>query len=133
MEYPIKTLSQLRLVLQGFRKAAGLTQAAMASQLGITQQSYAQIEANPAVSSMERLYKILRILNVELILAYEPNQKIDQGTFSTPRLEEMNENIEKTLEVEPETVKFSRTTAKKSTSRKAPKRVMPPSAKKESW
>jgi HTH-type transcriptional regulator/antitoxin HipB len=68
MEYPIKTLSQLRPILQGFRKKAGLTQAMLASQLGITQQSYAQIEANPASTSVERLYRILRLLNVDLTL-----------------------------------------------------------------
>ncbi|HEY2023685.1 helix-turn-helix transcriptional regulator [Paraburkholderia sp.] len=69
MDYPIKTLNQLRPVLQGFRKAAGLTQAAMASHLGVTQQTYAQLEANPAAVSVERLFKVLRILQVELKLA----------------------------------------------------------------
>jgi HTH-type transcriptional regulator / antitoxin HipB len=71
VDYPIKTLSQLRPILQGFRKAAGLTQAAMASQLGITQQSYAQLEANPAAASMERLFKVMRMLDVEIQLAHK--------------------------------------------------------------
>lgn len=69
MDYPINTLGQLRPILQGFRKKAGLTQAAIANQLGITQQSYAQIEANPASTSVERLYRILRLLDVDLTLA----------------------------------------------------------------
>lgn len=68
MDYPISTLSQLRPILQGFRKKAGLTQAAVANQLGITQQSYAQIEANPASTSVERLYRVLRLLDVDLTL-----------------------------------------------------------------
>ncbi|MBN3849531.1 MULTISPECIES: helix-turn-helix transcriptional regulator [Burkholderiaceae] len=68
MDYPIKTLSQLRPILQGFRKAAALTQAAMASRLGVTQQTYAQLEANPAAVSVERLFKVLRILQVDLKL-----------------------------------------------------------------
>ncbi|SMG53855.1 helix-turn-helix transcriptional regulator [Paraburkholderia susongensis] len=68
MDYPIRTLSQLRPILQGFRKAAGLTQAAMAGQLGVTQQTYAQLEANPAAVSVERLFKVLRILQVDLTL-----------------------------------------------------------------
>lgn len=68
MNYPIQTLSQLRPILQSFRKKAGLTQAAVAAKLGITQQSYAQIEANPASTSVDRLYKILRLLNVDLVL-----------------------------------------------------------------
>jgi len=69
VDYPIKTLSQLRPILQGFRKAAALTQAAMASHLGVTQQTYAQLEANPAAASVERLFKVLRILQVDLKLA----------------------------------------------------------------
>ncbi|ABE37213.1 helix-turn-helix family protein [Paraburkholderia xenovorans LB400] len=68
MDYPIKTLSQLRPILQGFRKTAGLTQAAMASHLGVTQQTYAQLEANPATVSVERLFKVLRVLQVDLQL-----------------------------------------------------------------
>ena len=68
MDYPLKTLSQLRPILQGFRKAAGLTQAAMASHLGVTQQTYAQLEANPAAVSVERLFKVLRVLQVDLKL-----------------------------------------------------------------
>ncbi|WP_084187474.1 helix-turn-helix transcriptional regulator [Andreprevotia chitinilytica] len=68
MDYPIKTLTLLKPILQGFRKANGLTQAALAERLGITQQSYAQLEANPASVSVERLFKVLRILDVELVL-----------------------------------------------------------------
>ncbi|NPT53326.1 helix-turn-helix transcriptional regulator [Paraburkholderia elongata] len=66
MDYAIKTLSQLRPILLGFRKSAGLTQAAVAELLGITQQSYAQMEANPASASVERLFKVMRLLNVKL-------------------------------------------------------------------
>jgi len=66
--YPIKTLSQLPLVLKGFRKEKGLTQAAMAERLGITQQSYAYFEANPATATLERLFTVLRLLDVEISL-----------------------------------------------------------------
>ena len=69
MDYAIKTLSQLRPILQGFRKAAGLTQAAMAAHLGVTQQTYAQLEANPAAVSVERLFRVLRVLQVDLKLS----------------------------------------------------------------
>ncbi|WP_024303737.1 helix-turn-helix domain-containing protein [Pseudogulbenkiania sp. MAI-1] len=69
MDYPIKTLSQLRPILQGFRKANGLTQAALAERLGITQQSYAKLEANPTSASVERLFTVLRALGVELVLS----------------------------------------------------------------
>lgn len=68
MDYSLKTLGQLRPILLGFRKAAGLTQAAVAERLGVTQQTYAQLEANPAAVSVERLFKVLRVLDVELAL-----------------------------------------------------------------
>lgn len=69
MTYPIKTLSQLPLLLKGFRKEKGLTQAGMAERLGITQQSYAYFEANPATATLERLYTVLRMLDIEISLA----------------------------------------------------------------
>lgn len=68
MIYPIKTLSQLPLILKGFRKEKGLTQAAMAEKFGITQQSYAYFEANPATATLERLFVVLRLLDVEISL-----------------------------------------------------------------
>lgn len=68
MNYPIKTLGQLPLVIKGFRKQRGLTQAAMAERLGITQQSYAWFEANPATATLERLFTVLRLLDVEISL-----------------------------------------------------------------
>jgi len=69
MDYPIKTLSQLRPILVAFRKSAGMTQAMMASRLGVAQQTYAQLEANPASASLERLFKVLSVLNVDLTLS----------------------------------------------------------------
>jgi HTH-type transcriptional regulator/antitoxin HipB len=66
--YPIKTLSQLPLILKGFRKEKQLTQAVMAERLGITQQSYAYFEASPATATLERLFMVLRLLDVEISL-----------------------------------------------------------------
>ncbi|MBS1161759.1 MAG: hypothetical protein H6R15_4178 [Proteobacteria bacterium] len=68
MTYPIKTLNQLPLVLKAFRKEQELTQAAMAEKLGITQQSYAYFEAKPATATLERLFTVLRLLNVNISL-----------------------------------------------------------------
>jgi HTH-type transcriptional regulator/antitoxin HipB len=73
VDYAVKTLSQLRPILQGFRKAAGHTQTSMARQLGVTQQTYAELEANPASASVERLFKVLRLLDVEMTLTQIPN------------------------------------------------------------
>ena len=68
MDYPVTTLNQLRFILQGFRKANKLTQTALAQKLGVSQQSYAQLEANPTSASIDRLCKVLRILDVDLVL-----------------------------------------------------------------
>lgn len=68
MTYPIKTLNQLPLLLKAFRKEQGLPQAAMAKKLGITQQSYAYFEAKPATATLERLFTVLRLLNVDISL-----------------------------------------------------------------
>lgn len=69
MHYAIKTVHQLRPILQGFRKSRGMTQAVMAEHLGVTQQTYAELEANPAAVSVERLLRVLRVLGVELMLS----------------------------------------------------------------
>ncbi|WP_175717197.1 helix-turn-helix domain-containing protein [Burkholderia anthina] len=68
MAFPVQTLSQLRPILVGFRKSAGFTQAQLAARLGVTQQSYAQLEANPSAVSIERLFKVLNVLGVRLML-----------------------------------------------------------------
>jgi len=68
MYYPLKTPQQLRPLLLGFRKAAGLTQAQLAARLGVTQQTYAQLEAKPESASLDRIYLVLKLLDVSLIL-----------------------------------------------------------------
>ena len=68
MDYPVKTLPQLRPLLTGFRKAAGLTQAQVASHLGVTQQTYAQLEAKPESASIDRLFHVLKLLKVDIVL-----------------------------------------------------------------
>lgn len=70
MDYPVKTPQQLRPLLVGFRKAAGLTQAQLAARLGVTQQTYAQLEAKPESASLDRLYVVLKLLSVSLVLTY---------------------------------------------------------------
>jgi HTH-type transcriptional regulator/antitoxin HipB len=127
MRYPIRTLQQIRPLLVSFRKQAGLTQQALAEQLGITQQSYAQIEANPASTSVERLYLVLRLLGVELVLAdsNEPDQPDDMppsfiGTpLSAPAL--------------PRPTKAGPNGPKQVKGIQAPAKITPPSAKKEIW
>ncbi|RTP97268.1 XRE family transcriptional regulator [Enterobacter sp. WCHEn045836] len=67
--YPVRTLNQLRPLLLGFRKVKGLTQKDVSERLGVTQQTYARLEANPASASIERLFKVLTVLGVEISLS----------------------------------------------------------------
>lgn len=80
MEYPIRTLQQLRPLLVGFRKRRGLSQADVGALLGVTQQSYAKIEANPAITSVERLFTILRLLGSEIVLV----ERVEDDTGQAP-------------------------------------------------
>ena len=67
-DFAIRTAEQLPAVLQGFRKQAGLTQAATAMRLGITQQALSALERNAEKISAERVLELLSILGVELVL-----------------------------------------------------------------
>ncbi|EEZ9502915.1 helix-turn-helix transcriptional regulator [Escherichia coli] len=68
-EYPLNTLNQLRPLLIGFRKANGLTQKDLSERLGVTQQTYSRLEANPASASIERLFKVFSVLGVKISLS----------------------------------------------------------------
>ena len=70
MIYSIKTLDQLPLFIKAFRQEKGLTQLAMAEQLGISQQAYARFEGKPHLATLERLFFVLRILGVEISLEW---------------------------------------------------------------
>lgn len=83
--FPIRILSQLRPVLQGFRKARGLTQAELAARLGVSQQSYARLEANPGRASMARILAVLQALEVELALTQRGDAGHPEAGADAPR------------------------------------------------
>lgn len=66
--YPVQFPDQMRQHLRALRKSRGLTQAQLGVLLGVSQARVAEIEANPAVISVEQLMKILSTLGVRLIL-----------------------------------------------------------------
>ncbi len=128
MIYPIKTLSQLPLILKGYRKEKGLTQAAMAEKLGITQQSYAYFEANPASATLERLFLALRLLDVEIAL--------EQNKLPTVRTAKVTGKPAVTVNSSrPKAQKTSTLVAKTVKPRSAakPAPILAPSGKKEHW
>ena len=139
MRYPIKTPSQLPLVLKGFRKARGITQAAMAQRLGITQQSYAHFEANPASATLDRLFVVLRIMGVEINL-----DQMDSATNAIPtastRAVGSGKAVGKPVSTAKAAVKArgkaapAKTVIRKSLSSVSkPARIIPAARKKESW
>lgn len=78
--YPLKTLNQLRPLLIGFRKANGLTQKDVSERLGITQQTYARLEANPGRASIERLFRVFTVLGVEMELSSRESPPVTKST-----------------------------------------------------
>lgn len=131
MTYPIKTLGQIPLALKSFRKEKGLTQAAMAEKLGITQQSYAYFETNPATATLGRIFMVLRMLDVEISL----NRTSPAGSKgATPSVK-----VTSKRPVKPVVRKAGKTPravairkAKPSAAVKAG-RIVAPTRKKESW
>lgn len=67
-DFTVRTARQLPLLLQAFRKQTGLTQAAVALRLGITQQSLSALERNAEKVSADRLLALLSLFGVELVL-----------------------------------------------------------------
>lgn len=67
-DFTVRTAGQLPILLKAFRKQTGLTQAAVALRLGITQQSLSALERNAQKVSADRLLALLSLLGVELVL-----------------------------------------------------------------
>lgn len=83
-DFPVRTADQLPGLLQSFRKEAGLTQADVASRLGITQQSLSALERNATAVSAARLMKLLSILGVELVLRRPADASPMGDSFGQP-------------------------------------------------
>ena len=80
-DFTVRTAEQLPALLVGFRKQAGLTQAAAARRLGVTQQTLSALERNAGKVSAERLLQLLSVLGVELVLRHpeEPQRRAGSG------------------------------------------------------
>jgi HTH-type transcriptional regulator/antitoxin HipB len=83
--YPVKTMNQLRPLLMGFRKVNGLTQKEVSERLGVTQQTYARLEANPASSSIKRLFRVFSVLGVEIVLFSGSSETVIKPTEGTDK------------------------------------------------
>ena len=75
------------MLLQAFRKNAGLTQSEAALRLGVTQQTYSALERNAEKVSAGRLLKLLGILGVEFVLSKpgaNPKPVPESGSSDSP-------------------------------------------------
>lgn len=68
MEYRIAIASQLSPMLKSLRKQRGLTQEQLGRQLGLSQRSIAQFEADPDKASFERVLRVCSALGVDVFL-----------------------------------------------------------------
>jgi len=59
MDYPLKTVEQLRQQLRSLRKSRGLTQARLGELIGVTQARVVEIEANPGSVSLQQIMQVL--------------------------------------------------------------------------
>ena len=67
MYFPFQLVTQLPQLMRSFRKSRNLSQAELAQLLGVTQARVTAIERNPGVISVKQFFKILQVLQVELV------------------------------------------------------------------
>lgn len=68
MEYLVHTPSQLASAFKARRKTCDLTQAKVASKVGLLPKTVSGLEARPEVASVESLLKLVAALDLELVL-----------------------------------------------------------------
>ncbi len=67
-EFIIRTPQQFGPVLQGYRKARGLTQANVGRTVGLPQGEISKLELDPSRTSLGRIFKLLATLDLELVV-----------------------------------------------------------------
>jgi HTH-type transcriptional regulator/antitoxin HipB len=68
MDYPVTTPEQLEQVLRALRKDIGLTHTQAGRRAGLRQGAVSTLESQPGKASVERLFRVLSALGVELVL-----------------------------------------------------------------
>ncbi|GAC1665780.1 MAG: hypothetical protein PVS2B1_24630 [Candidatus Dormibacteraceae bacterium] len=75
----LQTPAQLSNHLRSFRKARGLTQAALGELAGLDQTRIAKIERDPRLVSVGQLLKLLAVLQVRVLLEPASDQPKSPG------------------------------------------------------
>lgn len=73
----IQAPQQLGPILRSLRTAAGLTQAELATRLGISRQAMSALERHPEKATFERLMKLWALLQLEVSLVHAPSVRED--------------------------------------------------------
>ncbi|MBT9583495.1 helix-turn-helix domain-containing protein [bacterium] len=68
MEFFVANASQLGPVLQGWRKKKKLTQTELGARVGLSQFAVSALENAPEKAAVERLFRLLSALEVEVVL-----------------------------------------------------------------
>jgi HTH-type transcriptional regulator / antitoxin HipB len=69
MQYPAKTPAQLGDILRGYRRSKKLNQRTVGQFVGLPQNSVSVIETHTDTVSVERLFKLLSALGLEMLIA----------------------------------------------------------------
>jgi len=80
VDYPLKLADQLRPQLKALRSKRGLTQAQLGALIGVTQARVVEIEANPAVVSLQQVMQVLNALGASLVIHDEEGQQPAEPT-----------------------------------------------------
>ena len=75
----ITSPKQLAIYLKDLRKTQKISQAAIASRVGIKQDTLSKFELNPDTTKIETFFKILSALNLELHVEPKGENKRSQG------------------------------------------------------
>jgi len=74
-----RTPQALGAILRGHRREKRLTQQVVGERAGLLQAAISQMESDPATSSLERIYRVLSALDLELVIRprQHPNTDVE--------------------------------------------------------
>lgn len=66
--FPVRTSRQLGAILRGYRRERKLTQKSVGLTAGLRQSALSQLESDPGPSSLDRIFRVLSALDLELVV-----------------------------------------------------------------
>ena len=87
MKQVLSVVSQAGPLLQSARKAAGLSQSALAQRIGISQSRMSAMELDPGSISLEQLLALVAALDLEVLVQTRPHPADAPGAAARSRPE----------------------------------------------